>query len=690
MKNLTLTLCALTLACQSALAVEAHPFPQHALYAAGTIRPTNFSQAVQDNDVRTFYNAWKAAYVTSAGTVNGKTLYRIAFGKSTADHARTVSEGQGYGMVIVALMAGHDPAAKTIFDGLHAYALAHPSTIDRRLMGWEIPNSGGADSAFDGDADIAYALTLAYAQWGSAEYLNAANTRLAGILTTTIGPQSRLPTLGDWVGFNDAKFNQYCPRSSDIMPGHFRSWARFTGNSVWNTVANNCSTVINTLQANYSPNTGLLPGFIINANPLSAAKPSGANYLEAGTDGMYDYNAGRDPWRIATDALLNNNAASKAQALKMTNWAKIKMGGNPQNVKGPYKLDGNPTSSTNGFTTFFAAPFGVAAMLDANNQAWLNAIYAKVRTTHEDYYEDSVNLQCLLTMTGNYWDPTTIGGTPADTQIPTTPTSLRATPQSSRSIALTWTASSDNVGVTGYFVYRGSTQVGTTTGTTYTDTGLSPSTNYSYTIKAKDAAGNTSVASTPASATTLSSGTSGFLFGIDLNGPAVTIEGNLWRSHANALTNGLTITSALPSTSAPLLGTTSITPSPAVDAPTSAMLNSVSWAASTITYNQTIPNGPCFIYLWSMENYQSNFRAFNVVLEGSTVATSIGTLAKNSWKKYGPYAATVSDGQLNIQLNSSKGNPGIMGIAIYSGTPPALANTHRPSDILAQWIPLSP
>ena len=69
------------------------------------------------------------------------TLYRVAFGKpGTPAHNTTVSEGQGYGMVIVPLMAGHDPEAQTIFDGLWSYALTHRSCGDERLMLWRIPN----------------------------------------------------------------------------------------------------------------------------------------------------------------------------------------------------------------------------------------------------------------------------------------------------------------------------------------------------------------------------------------------------------------------------------------------------------------------------------------------------------------------------------------------------------------------
>jgi chitodextrinase len=92
---------------------------------------------------------------------------------------------------------------------------------------------------------------------------------------------------------------------------------------------------------------------------------------------------------------------------------------------------------------------------------------------------------------------------PPDTQAPAAPTSLSATATSFSSIALNWSPSSDNVGVTGYIVYRGGVQVGTATGTSFTDTGLTPLTSYSYTVRARDAANNLSPHSASASATTL-------------------------------------------------------------------------------------------------------------------------------------------------------------------------------------------
>src|SRR5207247_1261975 len=65
---------------------------------------------------------------------------------------------------------------------------------------------------------------------------------------------------------------------------------------------------------------------------------------------------------------------------------------------------------------------------------------------------------------------------PPDTTPPSVPTGLAATAVSSSQINLSWTASTDNVGVSGYRVYRGGTQIATTTTTAYANTGLAPST----------------------------------------------------------------------------------------------------------------------------------------------------------------------------------------------------------------------
>ncbi|MFE5298963.1 carbohydrate binding domain-containing protein [Streptomyces sp. NPDC056632] len=98
------------------------------------------------------------------------------------------------------------------------------------------------------------------------------------------------------------------------------------------------------------------------------------------------------------------------------------------------------------------------------------------------------------------------GGGGGDTQAPSAPSSLRSTGRTASSVSLTWGAASDNVGVTGYDVYQGATKVSTVTGTSATVGGLTASTAYTFTVKARDAAGNVSPASDAVTVTTEAGG----------------------------------------------------------------------------------------------------------------------------------------------------------------------------------------
>lgn len=98
----------------------------------------------------------------------------------------------------------------------------------------------------------------------------------------------------------------------------------------------------------------------------------------------------------------------------------------------------------------------------------------------------------------------TIQNVTPDTTVPSAPQNLLATAVSTSQVNLSWTASTDNVGVVGYEVYRNSTKIATVTTPSYGDTGLAASTTYTYTIKALDAAGNVSVNSVAATAVTQS------------------------------------------------------------------------------------------------------------------------------------------------------------------------------------------
>jgi len=96
----------------------------------------------------------------------------------------------------------------------------------------------------------------------------------------------------------------------------------------------------------------------------------------------------------------------------------------------------------------------------------------------------------------------TDGGTIADTTPPSTPSILSAVANSSTQATISWEAATDNIGVTGYNVYRDGILISTTTSLSYVDSGLTPSTAYSYAVQAVDGAGNVSALSSATSVTT--------------------------------------------------------------------------------------------------------------------------------------------------------------------------------------------
>jgi chitodextrinase len=107
---------------------------------------------------------------------------------------------------------------------------------------------------------------------------------------------------------------------------------------------------------------------------------------------------------------------------------------------------------------------------------------------------------------------------PADSTAPSAPTGLAVSTKTATSVSLSWTASTDNIAVTGYNVFRGASLVGSPKTANFVDTGLTASTAYTYTVKAFDAAGNVSASSSSLNVTTAASST-GALFGACVANP---------------------------------------------------------------------------------------------------------------------------------------------------------------------------
>jgi endo-1,4-beta-D-glucanase Y len=375
-----------------------HQFP----YAAGTLKPSG-AQSTLDAATVSFYQKWKAAFIRQNC---GNGWYEVY--SPDADHDY-VAEGQGYGMVITATMAGADPDAKKIFDGILKFVLDHPSVNNPNLTAAEqdpqCRSVNGSDSATDGDLDIAYGLLLAHRQWGSSgahNYKAIAVRMINAIKQSLVHPTSKFLLLGDWSTPGSQHYT--ISRTSDWLIDHFRAFRAATGDTAWDGIRDKHQSTIASLQSQYAPNTGLLPDFVTNTT--TSPRPAAGEVLESPNDGSYWWNACRDPWRIGQDAVTSGDSRSTAAVRKLNTWIKQAAGGNPNNIGTGYRLSG--AKIENDSAPAFWAPFTVAAMADPASQAWLDALWTKLAATGvgtDGYFSASIQLQVMIVASGNYWVP---------------------------------------------------------------------------------------------------------------------------------------------------------------------------------------------------------------------------------------------------------------------------------------------
>lgn len=386
------------------LLAQNKPFPLHTGYLGSFIQPTNYTQEELDTQLKNFYTQWKSVYLKS-GCNTGEYYVDFAVGNTIS-----VSEGLGYGMMIMPLIAGHETYAKVYFDGMYKFYKAHPSGINPYLMAWKqidgCIDADGNDSASDGDIDIAFGLLLAHDQWGSTgdiNYFSEAKNIINAIMQDDINKSLSTVKLGDWASATSPN-----TRTSDFIMDHFRAFKTASSDNKWTNVINKCYTLIDDMQTNYASTTGLLPDFIINVN--STPKPANPNFLEGENDGGYYYNACRDPWRITTDYLISGDERAKTSVNKINNWLMQKTNNDVSEIVNGYELNGTEIATWDDAT--FIGSFAVGAMLNTENQDWLNNIYARLLGYGNSggYYENTLKLLYMMVISGNYWSPSAVLG----------------------------------------------------------------------------------------------------------------------------------------------------------------------------------------------------------------------------------------------------------------------------------------
>ena len=390
------------------------PFPQHTVYAKGSIKPNQYSQSQLDTSVENFYLKWKKHYLrfTSDNTqcyvyCNADGLWR---GGNKSANSISLSEGHGYGMLIEVVMAGYDQEAHTIFNKMVTFFKQHPSNINHKLMAWDqtrdsLINEHNSDDATDGDLDIAYSLLMADKQWGSAgkyNYLEEAKNVINALMKTNVNPYTKTMIMGDFTEKGEPYYND--TRSSDFIPGYFKAFARVTGDSNWVSITNKGYRLMSFMQKRYSPNAGLLPDFIKGCNKVP--RPAGPYFIEKREDGGYSYNACRIPWRIASDYIVSGDKRDSAMLAPINKWIIKKCKNDPNRIVDGYSLSGKAGIGASGDNFIFIGTFGTGAMIDARNQLWLNRIWDYALSeplADEEYYGNTVKMLCMIVMSGNWW-----------------------------------------------------------------------------------------------------------------------------------------------------------------------------------------------------------------------------------------------------------------------------------------------
>ncbi|WP_165390726.1 glycosyl hydrolase family 8 [Pseudoduganella lutea] len=407
-------------------------FPYRRGYGRG-ILPSNYSQDQMDADVRDMYNLWRAKYVTTAGAgTGGARVYKPDEG------GETVSEGQGYGMLISVYMADGANQGKSDFDKMLTYYKSKRRILNGEntgLMSWRINGDGSvADvwTAPDGDIDAAFALLVADKKWGSGNgnpnYWAEAQTILNGLQRFAV--YNRGDTHSDLVANSEKELSSTEGDANFTMSSYqVVSYMRQFANA---SDATRAAKWRDTLRAGYKAFD-----YYYEANPATALTPytfltkPGANQYKPSAKG---YNFGPDscriPWRVGLDFLWHENGNSRyansldaniratlAQDLPKVNaaWFMNTVNNDPTAALYGYQLNGSPWPNTFVYgQRHTAGAMAVGAMTDASNQARLNTLYDWMRkqipgqpysyngkSVTPEYYGDTVLMVTMIAVTGN-------------------------------------------------------------------------------------------------------------------------------------------------------------------------------------------------------------------------------------------------------------------------------------------------
>ena len=452
------------------------PFPQQAgITYVNRVMPSTRTQAQMNQDVIDQFKKIMQDFLIEPNTPNSNNSehFRMALSHQSGGGASkgqiTCSESMGYGMLMLAYMAGADEhfrnnsisnqnlkvvgdrqlTIKCYFDGMFRSLMNWPTTQGtqisgkRYLMAWELvtDTAGGswrntgssASSATDGDLDMAYALLLADKQWGSDGRYNYRDYALKMIQSMWNDIVDRSNNsyhlkVGNWAG-TGASGSSRVSRPSDFMLGHLRTYKAVDTANDWQAVINATNNIIGQITNQQNPVNGLLPGFVIlNRStgiwtPNQSGQNGGAWNESAASDHRYDWNACRVPWRLGTDILVYGDSNIQYGPAPLKN---ITLGNTCIKPLYEFLLRGSTnaggagnsfsavsrnhfmdgTGAATGAGSAYSSPVALAAAAYGTPSEMESAwSYMRNLSRQNNQYGDYINVLCMIAASGNWWAP---------------------------------------------------------------------------------------------------------------------------------------------------------------------------------------------------------------------------------------------------------------------------------------------
>ena len=337
------------------------PYPQEKAYSYGTYQE-NIS-----NKVKAKFQAFYSGYYEESGD-----YARIKFDDGTY----TVSEGIGYGMIMMVYFSDNNKSYQTEFDKLWNY-YQHWSD-GNGLMNWKINGFNsvvGQNAATDAEFDVAFSLIMAYYQFGDEKYKTAAQGILAKIRAFEMESDGLHKPGDTW---NSSRNPGY------VSPAAFELFKDFDNANFWAAAITRNYAL---LKANQNSTTGLPSGWSDdNGNPVTGTASSI----------QYDWDAPRAPWRLAWSYAWYGHSDALSLLSKLGSWLNNK---NANDLKIPMNLDGSNGQYNNSTAV---GPFA-CAMMHSSNYATKRESFASalLNINESSYFSSAMQILTGLLLSGN-------------------------------------------------------------------------------------------------------------------------------------------------------------------------------------------------------------------------------------------------------------------------------------------------